>query len=709
MADINTGARWHLDADASGVVKGYQQAQAAQQAADKSAQQGAAASTAGYGKLAEQATKTGEAIAKGSQTATQANRTLADSIQQIDTRLQQARDRANQFKATFASLSATGAAGFMNGQQAGFTGLAQNIYGAGGLRNYALMAGGPLGVAAAGAGAAYGLTNYYAGLGDAAQKARVTAQEMEGLRATLEKVGVTTQQTDAIAAKMAETWEGTSVRTVNAFADAIRQIQAATTQEDKLRIATQAVGQELAGPLVQAADSAKGHFGDLAEAARLAGSSFTNDLARGAKAAIGVLSDLGAQADGTYAQVKRLMGVAGDADKLRAAEQDVRMARARMTSSSAPADLLAGNMPDNRGDDQVAADVLAAQGRLEKLREQQGLPSSTDELSKRAAGLGFGQDALGNLYGTRTDAPMQGPPAPAAADLADLGGGGGGRRGRGGGGRGGGGGDDSAQQVLDKLAKQLELAQAMGPAHEAVVEKQKIEAELAQAGVTAESKTGQLIAERVRAIDAATEAQKKYNDEQEAQKASAKEVAGEVKNAATSLLQAAIHGKDLKETFAGIAESLASKELSKLLDGLIGGGDNGGGLLGGLLGGIGGSAAADPLGGGGLLGLLTGALGSLFHDGGGSIPANGVGIVGEFGPEVVRGPASVTSRRDTAAMLNRSRPNVQIINHAAGVMVTPYVTGDQMQLHVEHTVNTKLNVYNAGIASHVDTARMRQP
>lgn len=50
--------------------------------------------------------------------------------------------------------------------------------------------------------------------------------------------------------------------------------------------------------------------------------------------------------------------------------------------------------------------------------------------------------------------------------------------------------------------------------------------------------------------------------------------------------------------------------------------------------------------------LTTRILGQLksvtMHDKGGSIPAGGLGIVGEYGPEVVEGPARVTSRRKTA-------------------------------------------------------------
>lgn len=56
--------------------------------------------------------------------------------------------------------------------------------------------------------------------------------------------------------------------------------------------------------------------------------------------------------------------------------------------------------------------------------------------------------------------------------------------------------------------------------------------------------------------------------------------------------------------------------------------------------------------------LTTNAIGQLMsismHDKGGNIPAGQYGIVGEIGPELVRGPASVTSRKDTADLLSRN-------------------------------------------------------
>lgn len=42
------------------------------------------------------------------------------------------------------------------------------------------------------------------------------------------------------------------------------------------------------------------------------------------------------------------------------------------------------------------------------------------------------------------------------------------------------------------------------------------------------------------------------------------------------------------------------------------------------------------------------------YDKGGKIPSGQLGIVGEYGPEIIQGPANVTSRRDTAEMLNKN-------------------------------------------------------
>lgn len=47
-------------------------------------------------------------------------------------------------------------------------------------------------------------------------------------------------------------------------------------------------------------------------------------------------------------------------------------------------------------------------------------------------------------------------------------------------------------------------------------------------------------------------------------------------------------------------------------------------------------------------------------DEGGHIPANKWGVVGEYGPEIINGPANVTSRKDTAELLGNSSKNITI-------------------------------------------------
>lgn len=56
--------------------------------------------------------------------------------------------------------------------------------------------------------------------------------------------------------------------------------------------------------------------------------------------------------------------------------------------------------------------------------------------------------------------------------------------------------------------------------------------------------------------------------------------------------------------------------------------------------------------------ITTGILGQLrgltMHDKGGRIPAGGLGIVGEYGPELIEGPANVTSRKQTADLARQA-------------------------------------------------------
>lgn len=89
------------------------------------------------------------------------------------------------------------------------------------------------------------------------------------------------------------------------------------------------------------------------------------------------------------------------------------------------------------------------------------------------------------------------------------------------------------------------------------------------------------------------------------------------------------------------------------------------GQLGGIVGSLGAlGIGLGPIGG--VLGLGSSVFG--LFDGGGTIPAGRTGIVGERGPELVSGPANVTSRADTAAMMGGDTV-VNIIIEQAGIEV----------------------------------------
>nr|WP_244360113.1 tape measure protein [Alteromonas sp. K632G] len=57
------------------------------------------------------------------------------------------------------------------------------------------------------------------------------------------------------------------------------------------------------------------------------------------------------------------------------------------------------------------------------------------------------------------------------------------------------------------------------------------------------------------------------------------------------------------------------------------------------------------------VGAAIGAMFAGFFDKGGRIPSGQFGIAGEYGPEIVKGPAYVTSRADTANLMNRTAAN----------------------------------------------------
>ena len=93
------------------------------------------------------------------------------------------------------------------------------------------------------------------------------------------------------------------------------------------------------------------------------------------------------------------------------------------------------------------------------------------------------------------------------------------------------------------------------------------------------------------------------------------------------------------------------------------------------------------------------------YDEGGRIPTGSVGIVGEYGPEFVQGPANVTSREDTRKLLERAasgeqgkashtvvRPEVRVVNVVDPRMVGHYMRtpdGVEAVLNIVQAANTR--------------------
>ena len=122
-------------------------------------------------------------------------------------------------------------------------------------------------------------------------------------------------------------------------------------------------------------------------------------------------------------------------------------------------------------------------------------------------------------------------------------------------------------------------------------------------------------------------------------------------------------GKGIFEIFGGVGDFLgntfggAFKSISGAIGRLFGGGGGGGSGLGGIFGTIGNIIAP------GIGGIIGNIFGGFFNEGG-FIKPGSVGIVGEAGPEIIHGPATITSTADTAEMLNRQPVNVNFTINA---------------------------------------------
>ena len=99
--------------------------------------------------------------------------------------------------------------------------------------------------------------------------------------------------------------------------------------------------------------------------------------------------------------------------------------------------------------------------------------------------------------------------------------------------------------------------------------------------------------------------------------------------------------------------------------------------------------------GAGILATISGTNFSGAYDKGGMIPAGSVGIVGERGPEFVRGPAVVTGRQDTKAIMDRQSQqavqNVRVVNVYDSSHVRDYLASAEGERVIMNQVQRNRN------------------
>lgn len=706
MSDgTDEGVGWKVKADLSEVFKAYDKAEESSKKAGQTAADSAAKAGAAYDKLGQAVQKTGTTIDTTATGGAKSMRTFSDSIDRAIGKINEANTR-------FASLQ--GRALALQGQFASGSGMSggdflQQIMNAGSLKNFAAGAGGPLMAGVLAGGVAYGVTKQYSDLFDQAQKAQVTARELDGLQKVMSKVGIeaTTAAglvtefstrladdgkvgSDARAALqqygIATTDSTGAVRDrLSVLGDAAGKIKDMASEEDKLKAATILVGDQFAGQFVAAINKSETGLRNLKTASFELSSSFTTDLAHAAHTAMEELDKLGKRADGVYAQIMRALGLATQADKVKAAEGDVEDAKGRYRDASIGKKQLSTD-PDwwtrvkQNFTPMSEADIAAAKSAAEK-DALRAVFSLGDERKKAGLDDGLLKDGLSKFsYGERglvRIGESQDVPKPNPDDDKSDASPGGGRRG-------GGGGsakqaDDHSAEVIKRLEENLSLARAIGVEHDQIALKMKIEAEQAKLGADATEENKQHTAELVTAIDAASQAQRRMAEEQQKIQQGSQMLANDFANA---IDQWAIKGGK----FGDVMKSTLQQIESQLLRMALVGSNGSGGLLGGLFGGAGG---------------LLSSLFSGFKADGGDVPAGTWGIAGEAGPEIVRGPANVVPMKSGGQ-------GVIVHNYAAGVQVTPQMTDGRVALIVQHIAGGMIGQNNRNMPSILDAQSKRQ-
>lgn len=104
--------------------------------------------------------------------------------------------------------------------------------------------------------------------------------------------------------------------------------------------------------------------------------------------------------------------------------------------------------------------------------------------------------------------------------------------------------------------------------------------------------------------------------------------------------------------------------------------------------------------GGALISQITATAYSGVFDKGGNIPVGKWGIAGENGPEIIQGPAHVTSTRDTARLMGSGSGTKVVVNNYAGASVSTKTNSNgEMEILIQRAAEVAEDRISAGIAS----------
>lgn len=557
-------------------------------------------------KASDDVSKGFDQIGRASQTVGQRLRdlsTLSGVTRQLDdviTKTNQAQGELQKLQGRFSGLKTQ----FMSGEGKSAGDLKDMLFQAGSLKNFAALAGGPLGLTALVGGAAYGQLQQFAAIGDLADKARASAQEVEGLGRVLGKLGVDTSSANGIIGALSDKLatarqfggdfkdkldslgisiknsDGSARSAVAVLGDLASRIKNTTDESERMKLATIAVGDQLAGPFLDAINKSKTGLADIEAASRAAGSSFTNDLAKGAQAGMKALDELGKRADGVYAQIKRALNLANEVDRIKAAQEDLRQTSdegARLARGKSPASyrfLPGGVAPDGTpvmgiDQDEINRNALEYAKRTFALEKLDGTAERAEAFRKALAASMGPKLPPGGMPPTDDDEDAvsgrsRGGGRAAAASAED----------------------DRAERVLQRLRERLAATKAISDETGTLGEKQRIINELVNAGVTAESDMGREIASLVRQIDEQTEAQRRFQAAMNELRTAANSVEG-------ALDGWIVQGRKFDDVLKGLLKQLESQALRGVFNQLFDGasGKSGGGGLLAFLGGFFGSKA----------------------------------------------------------------------------------------------------------------------